>query len=82
MSETTKSHKKRYGLTAINKGFITPQQLIEALSLQVMKEVEKDEHYLVGAILFDLGHITLEQDAEVLMELSMHNEACEACASA
>ena len=72
MSETTKPYKKRHGIIAIDKGFITSQQLIEASSHQVMKEVKDGEHYLIGAILFDLGHITLEQDAEVLTELSKH----------
>ena len=61
--------KKRYGNIAIEKGFITPHQLIEALNHQVMKEIKDGEHYLIGVILFDLGYITLEQDSEVLAEL-------------
>ena len=36
-----------------------------------MKEIEEGEHYLIGVILFDMGYITLEQDAEVLAELAM-----------
>ena len=69
MPEIAKPYKKRYGNVAIEKGFITPEQLTEALNQQVMKEIHDGEHHLIGVILYDLGYITLEQDLEVLNSL-------------
>ena len=58
--------QKRFGFIAVEKGFITTEQLVEAFRIQVTEEIEKGKHTLIGAILFDLGHITLSQIQEVL----------------
>jgi hypothetical protein len=58
--------QNRFGFIAVKKGFITADQLIEAFKIQVMEEIEKEKHRLIGAILFEQGYITLDQIEEVL----------------
>ena len=61
--------QKRFGLIAVEKGFITTDQLVEAIKIQVLEEIEKGKHRLIGAILFEHGFITLRQIDEVLESL-------------
>lgn len=58
--------QNRFGFIAVEKGFITADQLIEAFRIQVMEEIENEKHRLIGAILFEQGYITLAQIEEVL----------------
>ena len=57
---------KRFGVTAVEKGFITKDQLFEAIKTQITEEIEKKEHRLVGRILYDMEFLTLAQIDEVL----------------
>ena len=57
---------KRFGVTAVEKGFITKDQLFEALKTQITEEIEKNEHRLIGRILYDMEFLTLSQIDEVL----------------
>jgi len=57
---------KRFGVTAVEKGFITKDQLFEALRTQITEELEKNEHRLIGRILYDMELLTLSQIEEVL----------------
>jgi hypothetical protein len=57
---------KRFGVTAVEKGFITKDQLFEALRMQITEEIEKNEHRLIGRILYDMELLTLSQIEEVL----------------
>ena len=61
--------QKRFGFIAVEKGFITADQLVEAFKVQVLEEIEKDKHRLIGAILFEHGFITLPQIDEVIESL-------------
>ncbi len=61
--------QKRFGLIAVEKGFITADQLVEAIKVQVLEEIEKEKHRLIGAILFEYGFITLPQIDEVLQSM-------------
>ena len=61
--------RKRFGLIAVEKGFITADQLVEAFKVQVLEEIEKEKHRLIGAILFEHGFITLPQIDEVLQSM-------------
>jgi hypothetical protein len=58
--------EKRFGLIAVEKGFIKPNDLIEALRTQVIEDMEKGEHRLIGRILLEWGHISAEQIEEIL----------------
>ena len=58
--------KKRFGFIAVKKGFITIDQLIEAMKIQVREEINKGVHRLIGAILIEMGFMNTLQVNEVL----------------
>ena len=62
---------KRFGMVAIEKGFITSEQLQEALKIQIAEELESGTHLLTGQILQAKNYITPEQTDEVLMEMGL-----------
>jgi hypothetical protein len=61
-----KEHDKRFGVTAVEKGFITLEQLFDAMKIQLREDIEKKEHRVLGTILFDMGVLSLPQIDEVL----------------
>jgi translation elongation factor EF-1alpha len=61
--------QKRFGNIAVEKGFITADQLVEAFKVQVMEEIEKGKHRLIGAILYEQGLISMAQIDEVVESL-------------
>ncbi len=63
-----KHYEKRFGLIAIKKGFITEEDLIKALSVQVREDVEFGTHRQVGEILLDLDIMNANQIEEVIKE--------------
>jgi hypothetical protein len=69
--------EKRFGTIAIEKGFITKDQLIEGLEAQVQAEIEGLEHRFIGATLYDLGYMTISQVNEVIESKKTYNEAIE-----
>jgi hypothetical protein len=56
----------QFGTLALEKGFITPNQLGKAVTLQMKADLENDIHRLLGEILVELGFMTLLQVDEVL----------------
>ena len=65
----TEHLEKRFGILAVEKGFITADQVIDALRIQVMEDMEKGQHRLIGRILLDQGLITLAQINNLLSSL-------------
>ena len=61
----------RFGMVAIKKGFITSEQLNEALKVQVEEELESGKRRLTGQILQEKEYITNRQIDEVLMEMGL-----------
>lgn len=59
-------HKRRFGFTAIELGYITLDQLIETMIIQVKEELLSDRYRLIGEILIELGLMTPEQVDEVV----------------
>ena len=57
----------RFGSTAVGKGIISSDQLIDALEIQERENMARGKHRLIGKILFDMGFITLQQIDEVLV---------------
>ena len=53
----------------MEKGFITAEQVINALRIQVMEDIEKGKHRLIGRILLEQGLITLSQINDLLSAL-------------
>lgn len=66
---TIEVRDKRFGVIAVEKGFITNDQLFEALRTQVEENLAGKPHRLIGHILIHLGYLTGEQAEEVLLEM-------------
>ena len=62
----TEHLEKRFGILAVEKGLITAEQVINALRIQVMEDMEKGKHRLIGRILLEQGLITLSQINDLL----------------
>jgi hypothetical protein len=60
---------RRFGVIAVQKGFITQHQLLKALSAQVIDNLEGRPHRLIGEILYEQGAMTVAQIDEVLETL-------------
>lgn len=60
----------RFGKIAVLKGFITEEQLLEALDEQICHNLTNDNHKLIGEILLEKGWITQDQVGIVLENLS------------
>ncbi|MBN2062632.1 MAG: hypothetical protein JW882_19685 [Deltaproteobacteria bacterium] len=65
----------RFGIVAIDKGFITCEQLIDALRIQVRGEIEQGEHKLIGTIFIEMGLLTRQQIDEIVKELLNRRES-------
>ena len=68
-----KRFEKRFGTIAVEKGYITIDQLMDALEIQVRENLARERHRLIGEILFDLGFLTQPQIEEVLKSMSLSN---------
>ena len=66
-----KKKQKRFGTVAIEKGFITAIDLLEAMKIQITEDIELKNHRPIGAILLDEGVITGQQLNEVLREMNI-----------
>lgn len=64
------SKENRFGFVAVKSGFITPEQLIDALKTQVLDELNGAKRRLIGKILYEKGYLTMPQIAEVLVFMS------------
>lgn len=62
---------KRFGYVAIENGFITREQLIEALRVQLAEELKDMRHRLIGDILQTKEYMTLTQTDDVLTLMSL-----------
>jgi len=62
----TEHLEKRFGILAVEKGMITADQVINAMRIQIMDDVEKGKHRLIGLILLEQGLLSLGQIDEVL----------------
>jgi hypothetical protein len=58
-----------FGELAFEKGYISSEQLYEALVTQARDEAGGKPYRFLGQILIDLGHLTEPQVLEVLNEL-------------
>ncbi len=58
--------EKRFGLVAVEKGFVTPEQVREALDIQFTENMAKRKHRFIGTILVDQGYMKHSQISEVL----------------
>ena len=66
MSEKKMHYVKRFGAIAVDKGYISIEELIEALAIQVKDEIEHGSHRLLGSILFEQDIITGDELQDVI----------------
>jgi hypothetical protein len=57
--------KDRFGTIAVKKGFVTKEQVLEAMKIQMDRDLDGLEHRLIGSILYSMGYMTLQQIDEV-----------------
>jgi len=69
-SRKAERFEKRFGVIAVEKGFITPDQLFDALKMQVQDDMEAGNHRLIGEILCAHNAMTFEQVDQVLSVLA------------
>ena len=62
-------YDKRFGIIAIEKGYISAENLIDGLKTQVEEDIQNNTHRLIGEILVDKGHMTLSQVDDVITEI-------------
>lgn len=62
---------KRFGAVAIDKGFITLENLIAAMKIQILENIKGLDHRLIGQILWEEGYIKTEQINEVLESMGI-----------
>jgi len=62
----TKNFKKRFGTKAVEKGFITVEQLLNAIKIQVLEDLGTYTHRPIGAILFEQGSISDPQISSLI----------------
>ena len=58
--------EQRFGIIAEEQGYVTQEQVIEAMEIQVKENIEKKKHRFIGQILVDLGYLTQSQLKEML----------------
>jgi hypothetical protein len=67
--ELSEKYCPRFGMIAVEEGFVTAEQIKEALSEQLDDNIAKRPHRLLGRILLDRGWVTAQQIETVLDEL-------------
>jgi len=61
MMEKLTPAEKRFGMAAVEKGYITKEQLLDALKIQIDEEVERESHRPIGEILVEMNAISMDQ---------------------
>ena len=61
-----KQYEKRFGVIALDKGFITADDLIRALTIQANENIKKGRHRLIGEILLGMDLMSAKQIEEVV----------------
>ena len=59
----------RFGKIAVEKGFITEENLYEAIKLQISEDLKGRPHKIIGSILFEMQLMSVDDIDEVLLEL-------------
>jgi len=62
---------KRFGSVAVDKGFITIENLYEAMKIQILENLSGSVHRPIGQILWEEGYIKTEEIKEVLKTMGI-----------
>jgi hypothetical protein len=57
--------EERFGTIAVKRGFVTKEQVLEAMKVQMERDLDGLEHRLIGSVLYSMGYVTLQQIDEV-----------------
>lgn len=68
--------EKRFGVTAVEMGFITAAQLHEAMTIQLAEDLGHKAHRIIGEILLAKAYISTDQIREVLLEMELPTGIC------
>lgn len=68
--------EKRFGITAVEMGFITETQLHEAMKIQLSEDLHGMQHRLIGQILLERGYISSGEIREVLKHMGLPIRFC------
>ncbi len=63
------AESKRFGQIAVEKGYITKEELCQALNIQIEENLHGRKHRLLGRILLELGLIDMQKMEDVLTEM-------------
>ncbi len=66
--------ERRFGILAVEKGYITAEQLLEAMAIQLKRDLDKKKHRLIGRILVELGYVQPFQIKEILRCMGIPTE--------
>ena len=61
--------ERRFGKVAIEKGYVTKEQVVHALEIQLKEDITHGWHRLIGMILFEQGLMSRRQINDVMHEL-------------
>ena len=67
--ELSKKYCPRFGQIAVEKGYVTPEQVKQAVSEQIDDDMADRPHRLIGRIFLDNGTMNPQQIEMVLQEL-------------
>ena len=59
----------RFGIVAVQKGFVTPEQIVEAFEVQLKEDLTTGDHKPIGKIMLDQGVINQKQLHEILRSM-------------
>ncbi len=59
-------YEKRFGVLAVEQGYITQDQLFDALRAQVAEDLSASRHRRIGQILIDQGAMRPDQVEEIV----------------
>ena len=69
IKKLSKRYSPQFGKIAVDMGFITAEQLTEALAEQAEDSLSNKPHRAVGSILFEHGWITRDQINFVVLKI-------------
>lgn len=65
-AQNIEHYEKRFGIVAIHKGYLTKDELVNALEIQVQEDIDTGTHRLLGEILLEQGVLSVQQVEAVL----------------
>ena len=65
------NYNKRFGTIAVENGFITDKQLMEAIEIQIRENMDGKKHRLTGTILFEQGLLSARQVDDILRSMAV-----------